>query len=111
MGPQIDHVVNSSRALFRDNHDQSEDRRQPWRAFWPLASRNTNCGIWANSEHPEVTSFKFDSKRPFDRPWREWTRTAAAKSELCNVPLKSQEKMGKGTLQPGNGISDFDRNV
>jgi hypothetical protein len=34
--------------------------------------------IWLRSEFPEVLSWRFDLTRPFDRPWRAWTRSARA---------------------------------
>jgi hypothetical protein len=116
MGPHfrlkpVEQVEECGCVQFLDDQDQSEDRKQPWRAFWPPASMNEDCGIWAKSEFPEATSWKFDSKTPFDRPWRTWTRTAIAKSEICNAPRDYQDMIDKGIIQPVHGSSEFDRNV
>jgi hypothetical protein len=36
---------------------------------------------WLHSEFPEVLSWRFDHRQPFDRPWRNWTRSARALEE------------------------------
>jgi hypothetical protein len=77
----------------------SETRLQPWKAFWPLTG-DVNSGAWVSSEFPEVASWKFDPKRPFDRPWRMWTRTALAKTEKCPIQLEMQQRDYDGTLRP-----------
>jgi hypothetical protein len=53
---------------------------QPWRFYWPPISQET-VKIWVSSEFPEVLSWRFDRTRPFDRPWRTWTKSARAMRE------------------------------
>src|SRR5882762_6038228 len=54
--------------------------RQPWRSYWPPKCEIT-MQIWLYSEFPEVLSWRFDHRQPFDRPWRTWTRSARALEE------------------------------
>ena len=63
---------------------------QPWKAFWPPNGAG-DPELWSNSEFPEVVSWRFDANRPFDRPWRKWTRTARAKKEESVVSSEGQE--------------------
>jgi hypothetical protein len=64
----------------RDDWTTTEPKLQPWKEFWP-PDRIEDPTIWQKSEFPEVASWKFDPDRPFDRPWRQWTRTSRAKTE------------------------------
>jgi hypothetical protein len=88
--------------LFTDEsplvYDVSEDcegtkaltgLRQPWKAFWPPGEVG-DTDRWHDSEFPEVLSWKFDANLPFDRPWRQWTRTSLAKQEETILPVKFQ---------------------
>jgi len=54
--------------------------RQPWRSFWPTKCQKVR-EEWLHSEFPEVLSWRFDRKLPFDRPWRIWARSARAMEE------------------------------
>jgi len=54
--------------------------RQPWRSFWPPKCPDVR-EEWLRSEFPEVLSWRFDRKLPFDRPWRIWARSARAMEE------------------------------
>ena len=76
---------------------RSETRLQPWKAFWPFTG-DVNSDTWVSSEFPEVASWKFDPKRPFDRPWRMWTRTTLAKTEKCPIQLETQQVDHVGRL-------------
>lgn len=64
--------------------------RQPWKAFWPPKGAG-DPEIWRGSEFPEVVSWRFDANRPFDRPWRKWTRTARARKEESVTSSEEQE--------------------
>jgi hypothetical protein len=54
--------------------------RQPWRSFWPPKCQKVR-EEWLHSEFPEVLSWRFDRKLPFDRPWRIWARSTRALEE------------------------------
>ena len=54
--------------------------RQPWRSHWPPKCQKMT-EMWLRSEFPEVLSWRFDRKRPFDRPWRTWNRSVRAIEE------------------------------
>ena len=71
--------------------------RQPWSAFWPVKGTG-EAKVWHHSEFPEVVSWQFDANRPFDRPWRKWTRTVKAKKETASLQLtviEAQPDSGK----------------
>lgn len=53
---------------------------RPWKAYWPPQCGN-KLYSWLCSEYPEVLTYQFHPDRPFDRPWRTWTRSARAKQE------------------------------
>jgi hypothetical protein len=91
---------------FRDDQGRIESREQPWKAYYPPNPTYLGSEVWEKSEFPEVTSFQFDSRNPFDRPWRKWTRTALAKLERCDAPLKTQEIIEQCTLETQTGLSN-----
>ncbi len=62
----------------------AELRRRPWQAHWPPKSKS-DLHAWLSSEFPQVLSWHFDPDRPFDRPWRKWTRSARAKKDESPV--------------------------
>lgn len=64
--------------------------RQPWKAFWPPKGAD-DSEIWRSSEFPEVVSWRFDANRPFDRPWRTWTRTVRARKEESVTSPEEQD--------------------
>jgi len=47
---------------------------------------------WLRSEFPEVLSWRFDRNRPFDRPWRAWTRSARTMAEQGAESLSRQPR-------------------
>jgi len=76
--------------LRSGNQTAEQPTRQPWKAFWPPNGAG-DPEIWRSSEFPEVLSWRFDVNRPFDRPWRRWTRTARTKKEEIVIPPEEQE--------------------
>lgn len=82
---------------FRDDKNIVESRWQPWKVVWPLKGHAWE-NLWSQSEYPEVTSWSFDAQRPFDRPWRTWTRSALAKSEKSFNACEEEELEQKGRL-------------
>jgi hypothetical protein len=70
-------------ASVEDAKDEPTETRvlhQPWRSYWPPKCEKI-IEMWLHSEYPEVMSWRFDPHRPFDRPWRNWTRSARASEE------------------------------
>lgn len=82
---------------FRDDKNIVESRLQPWKVVWPLKGPAWE-NLWSQSEYPEVTSWSFDAQRPFDRPWRTWTRSALAKSEKGYNAYEEKELDKRGRL-------------
>lgn len=76
--------------LFQDEVTRDEKRLRPWKSVWPPDGHEA-LSPWQQSEFPEVSSWKFDSEYPFDRPWRTWTRTSQAKSEATRNPPKEED--------------------
>jgi hypothetical protein len=64
----------------KDDPTETRGLRQPWRSYWPPKCEKM-MQIWLYSEFPEVLSWRFDHRQPFDRPWRTWTRSARALEE------------------------------
>jgi hypothetical protein len=80
--------------------------RQPWRSYWPPKCHSI-MDIWIHSEFPEVLSWRFDRTQPFDRPWRNWTRSARAVEEQSAVSLGQQpvEMFGGRTGRTESALS------
>jgi hypothetical protein len=72
-----------------NNHTAEPPICQPWKAFWPPKGAG-DPGVWRSSEFPEVVSWRFDANRPFDRPWRKWTRTERARKEESVISSEEQ---------------------
>lgn len=70
-----------------------EIARRPWKAFWPPRSRG-NFDNWLSSEYPEVLSWRFDSDKPFDQPWRIWLRTIQIIDEEDGRLLEAKKANG-----------------
>ncbi|PGG95440.1 hypothetical protein AJ79_05281 [Helicocarpus griseus UAMH5409] len=81
--------------------------RQPWREYWPLT-----CGSRLYEkfqiEFPDILSWRFDSTRPFERPWRFWRdRIAPGKEgdlykgaeESKEEPLLRQRAASESAIQ------------
>ena len=66
--------------------------RRPWQAHWPPKSKS-DLRAWLCSECPQVLLWRFDPDRPFDRPWRKWTRSACAKKDESPVIENRQDKI------------------
>jgi hypothetical protein len=84
--------------------------RQPWIAFWPVKGTG-EATVWHHSEFPEVISWQFNPNRPFDRPWRKWTRTVKAKKETASLQLavvEGKSDTGK-TIAGIFGLADSDK--
>jgi hypothetical protein len=82
--------------------------RQPWTAFWPVKGTGEAMVMWHHSEFPEVVSWQFDANRPFDRPWRKWTRTLKAKKETASLqlPLSGMEAdQGRASSSASRGMN------
>lgn len=79
--------------------------RQPWRAFWPPKS-GPELLNWMESEYPEVLSWQFDHTKPFDRPWRTWTRSARAKKESEVKTLQIDANSSPATSTANKSFSD-----
>ena len=54
--------------------------RRPWKAFWPPLVENDTYE-WLLKTCPEVLSWRFDSNKTSDRPWRSWTRSVTGTQE------------------------------
>ena len=66
--------------------------QRPWQAYWPPKSKG-DLHAWLCSEYPQVLSWRFDPDRPFDRPWRKWTRSARARKEESLMIENPQDMM------------------
>lgn len=66
-----------SDAAARNDGDRIE---RPWKGFWPPIAEKDHK-YWLKTDSPEVLKWKFDAGNTFDRPWRAYTRTEAAKVE------------------------------
>lgn len=73
------HLVSPVDKRF-EGGEVTDKRQRPWRSFWP-PHEEMKSSEWSKSEFPEISSWQFDPDRPFERPWREWTRTSRAKYE------------------------------
>jgi hypothetical protein len=91
-----DSISRAESGRFRDDKIGVESRLQPWKVVWPLKG-TASVDLWSKSEFPEVAYWSFDSRHPFDRPWRTWTRSALARSEKSHVACEEElcEEMGK----------------
>lgn len=74
----------------------SRELARPWKEFWP-PSIESDVYEWLSLTCPEALSWRFDSSRPFHRPWRAWTRSAAAKREQA-IFREEQRSMNAHTL-------------
>ncbi|MCJ1310480.1 hypothetical protein MMC25_004144 [Agyrium rufum] len=66
---------------------------RPWKKYWP-PTKEDDLQRWRKTDTPEFLQWRFDPTNPFDRPWRSYVRTKAAKKEpvYTTLPKDSQSK-------------------
>jgi hypothetical protein len=81
----------------RNESTAGEDKSQPWKLFW-RRENNEDRTIWDQSEFPEVSSWTFDPTLALiDRPWRMWTRTTRAETEIEGTSSPAYDLQESGT--------------
>lgn len=103
MAPLVPWLLDSDSECDEDDlpHESPASRlHQPWRAYWPPKSDRI-WKLWLRSEYPEVLSWRFDHKLPFDRPWRIWTRTASAQRAQAANTISRLAGAEKGSITRG----------
>lgn len=96
--------------LFSDCEPASDPRSRPWRQYWPPTGGGKPAA-WAKSEFPSVSTWRFDPRLPFERPWRYWTRTLQAREETANVTRGESNVFPADTpdLHSAPEVADFDK--
>jgi len=64
--------------------------KRPWKNFWP-PSAETHMQRWRKTDSPEFLDWRFDHEDPFNRPWRSYVRTEAAKKEEVYTILSADD--------------------
>jgi hypothetical protein len=69
---------------FSSEAEESENSRRPWRAYWPPAP---GSAIFQHliTNFPQALLWRFDSSKPFDRPWQIWTKSTRGKQGKSSV--------------------------
>jgi len=78
----------------KDVAKEPTNAHQPWRVYWPPVCHRTR-GLWHRSEFPEVLSWRFDPDKPFDRPWRTWTKFTDRSEEQAAISSCLSQETGK----------------
>lgn len=82
-----------------DEHGpEAEAMVRPWMSYWPPES-GSELHALLQQDVPEVLSWRFNPKKPFDRPWQTWTRPVVASSKACTTQVLSPTRYGQGSCQ------------
>lgn len=55
---------------------------RPWMSYWPPEADSELHALLQKSV-PEVLTWRFDPKNPFNRPWQSWTKSAVLGGKVC----------------------------
>lgn len=55
---------------------------RPWKAYWPPEA-GSELHAMLEQNVPEVLTWRFNPKDPFDRPWQSWTKSAILSGKVC----------------------------
>lgn len=78
---------------------------RPWQSYWP-PEEGSELHDLLKQKVPEVLTWRFDPKKPFDRPWQAWAKQAVLSGRVCVstvLPPRNVEKTDRhpGTAQDG----------
>jgi hypothetical protein len=66
---------------------------RPWTSYWPPKRGNT-LYLWLEAEYPEALTWRFDPRKPFNRPWQIWTRKAKEIGAACKTVMLLPQELG-----------------
>jgi hypothetical protein len=78
---------------------------RPWQSFWPPEA-GSELHLMLQRSVPEVLTWRFDPKKPLDRPWQSWTKAAIQSGKACTSQLLQPATNGTNEHNLGLGEDD-----
>ena len=94
----------TQRLEARDSDAPGRQIFQPWKAHWPPPP-TSEYYFWLQRNFPEVLSWKFNPKSPFEKPWRSWLHTSRTTRGL--VPPSHPGFAGTPPTASTNAASEY----